>query len=102
MLMRRAVVAFRQRRALTGLALAGRRVAVSDAAFERSGSDLLLDELDRGADALCDRPGDFCLHSDWKVAADVLEEGPVRLCKVVRIRSQPLHRRLARREHFAP
>src|SRR4051794_17284456 len=50
MLVRRAVVAFRQRRALAGLALARRRAAAGDAAVERAGLDLLLDEGDGGAD----------------------------------------------------
>src|SRR6188472_1180704 len=54
MLVRRAVVAFRQRRALARLALAGRGPATGDTAVERSGLDLLLDESDRGLDALGD------------------------------------------------
>ena len=52
MLVRRAVVAVRERRALARLALARRRVAARDAAVERAGLDLLLDEPDRGVDAL--------------------------------------------------
>src|SRR5205807_8166345 len=44
MLMRRAVVAIWQRRALAGFALAGRRAAASDATVERAGLDLLFDE----------------------------------------------------------
>ena len=46
-LVRRAVVALRQRRALARLALARRRLAAGDAAVERAGLDLLVDELDR-------------------------------------------------------
>src|SRR4051812_47591133 len=52
MLVRRAVVALGERRPLAGLALAGRRAAAGDAAVERAGLDLLLDEADCGADAL--------------------------------------------------
>ena len=68
---------------------------------ERAGLDLLLDEADRGIDALVDRPGDLRLHGDREVAPDVLEERPVRLGEVVRICGEPLHRPLARREHLA-
>ena len=52
MLVRGAVVAVGERRALTGLALPGRRVAVRDPSLERAASHLLLDEVDRGADAV--------------------------------------------------
>ena len=98
--MRRAVVPLRQRRPLARLALAGRGVAVGDAALERAGLDLLLDELDRGADTLIHRPGDLRLHRDREVAADVGKERPVRLREVVRIGSEPLHRPFAGREHL--
>src|SRR4051812_26654524 len=63
-LVRRAVVAFRQRRALAGLALACGRAASGDAAVERPGLDLLLDEADRGLDALRHGPGHLRLHGD--------------------------------------
>src|SRR5579872_6095132 len=46
-LMRRAVVAIGERRALARLALARRRAAACDAAVERARLDLLLDELRR-------------------------------------------------------
>src|SRR3954470_6729948 len=45
MLVRGAVIAFRQRRPLARLALPRRRVAVGHAALECAGLDLLLDEL---------------------------------------------------------
>src|ERR687894_3310194 len=45
-LVRRAVLAIRQRRALARLPLARRRVAARDPAVERARLDLLLDELD--------------------------------------------------------
>ena len=48
MLVRRAVVAFRQRRALARFALARRRVAAGDATLERTVLDLLFDEPDGG------------------------------------------------------
>src|SRR3954447_26607161 len=54
-LVRRAVVAFRQRRALAGLALPRGRAAPCDAAVERARFDLLLDEAHRGVDTLADR-----------------------------------------------
>src|SRR5215471_10072080 len=100
-LVRRAVVAIRERRALARLALAGRRVAVGDPALERPGLDLLLDELDRGADALVHGPRHLRLDGDREVAPDVLEEGAVGLREVVRIGRETLHRRLARGEHVA-
>src|SRR5512144_789935 len=94
-LVRRAVVAVRKRRALAGLALAGRRLAAGDTAVERSGLDLLLDERDRGSDALAHRPGDLRLCRDREVAADVLEQRPVGAREVLRICRQPRHRQLA-------
>src|SRR5579862_9419194 len=100
-LMRRAVVAFRQRRALARLALARRRVTARDAALERAVLDLLLDEADGGGDAVRDRPGDLRLHGDREIAADVLEERFVRLREVVGIGGEPLHRPFAGREHLA-
>src|SRR5919108_4333799 len=98
-LVRRAVVALGQRRPLAGLALAGRRVAARHAADEGARLDLLLDERNRGADALVDGPGDLCLRRDREVAADVLEERPFGLREVLRIAREPLHRLLARLEH---
>src|SRR5229473_2340465 len=100
--MRRAVVAVRQRRALTRLSLTRRRTATGDAAVERAGLDLLLDEPDCSIDTLRDRPRDLLLHGDRKVAADVLEERPIRLREVVRIRGEPLHRSFTCCKHFAP
>src|SRR5918995_5820393 len=102
MLVRRAVVALGQRRALARLALASRRVTARDAAVERTGLDLLLDEGHRGGDALIDGPGDLCLRRDREVAPDVLEERPLRLGEVVRVAGEPLHRLLARLEHGTP
>ena len=55
-LVRRAVVALGQRRPLAGLALARRRAAAGDAAVERAGLELLLDEADRRADAFAAPP----------------------------------------------
>src|SRR5581483_6945474 len=100
-LVRRAVVAVRKRRALARLPFARRRVTACDAALERAGFDLLLDELDRRAHTFGHRPRDLRLHGDWEVAANVLEEGTIRLREVVRIGGEPLHRPLARREHLA-
>src|SRR6266550_1632102 len=93
-LVRRAVVAFRQRCALAGLALARRRVAVRDASFEGARLDLLLDELHRRADSLVYRPGNLGLRRDREVPANLLEERPVGLREVVRIGGEPLHRPL--------
>src|SRR4051812_11220864 len=101
MLVRRAVVAFRQRRALAGLALAGRRTAPGDAAVEGSGLDLLLDEADCGLDALRHGPGDLRLHGDREVAPNVLEKRAIGLGEVVRVGGQALHRPLTRGEHVA-
>src|ERR687892_2044893 len=75
-LVRGAVLALGQRRALARLALARRRAAACDAAVERAGLDLRLDELDGGADPFRHRPGDLRLVGDGEVAADVLEEWP--------------------------
>src|SRR5260221_5197239 len=100
MVMRRAVVAVRQRRALTGLALARRCAAAGDPAVERTGLDLLLDEAHRGIDSLVHRPGDLRLHRDREVAPDVLEERLVGLGEIVRICSEALHRPLGRSEHL--
>src|SRR6266550_2724968 len=55
-LVRRAVVALRQRRALARLALARRRAAACNAAVERAGFDLVLDELRGRAHALLHGP----------------------------------------------
>src|SRR5437660_11313173 len=74
-LVRRAVVATRERRALAGLSLPRRRVAMRDSAVEEAGLDLLLDERGRGADALTHRPGNLRLSGDREVAADVGEQG---------------------------
>src|SRR6476619_6949919 len=100
-LMRGAVVAVRQRCPLAGLALAGRRTATGDTAVERSSLDLLFDEADGGLDTLGHGPGDLRLHGDREVAADVLEEGAIRLREVVRIGGQALHRPLTGREDVA-
>src|SRR5436305_13426039 len=95
-LMRRAVVALRQRGTLAGLPLARRRLAASDAAVECTGLDLLVDELHRGVDALLGRPADLRLVRDREVPADVLEESALGAREVVRIVGEPLHRLLAR------
>src|SRR6266545_734066 len=100
MLMRRAVVAFRERRALAGLAFARGRAAACDAAVEGAGLDLLLDESDRRRDAFLHRPCDLSLNRDREVTADVLEEGSVRLGEVEGIRGEPLHRLLTVGEHL--
>jgi len=76
--------------------------AAGDAAVERSGLDLVLDEADRGVDTLVDRPGDLRLHRDREVAANVLEERTIRPRKIQRILRQPLHRLLARFEDRTP
>src|SRR5207247_2418569 len=68
-LVRRTVVALRQRGALARLALARRRPAAGHTAVERTGLDLALDERDRGRDALAHRPGDLRLACDREVAA---------------------------------
>src|SRR5205814_7542029 len=99
MLVRRAVVAFRERRALARLPFPRRRTAARDTAVERTGLDLLLDERDRGGDAFLNRPGDFRLRRDREVATDVLEQRAVGLREVERIACEPLHRLLALLEH---
>src|SRR5262245_37339984 len=98
-LVRRAVVAVRQRRALARLALARRRAAACNAAVERARFDLLVDERRRGVHALRDRPRDLRLARDREVAADVLEERAVGLREIERILGKAFHRLLARREH---
>src|SRR4051794_6981103 len=100
MLVRGAVVALGQRRALAWLGLAGRRVAARGSAFEGAVLDLLFDELHRRADAVADRPRDLRLHGDREVAPDVLEEGLVRLREVVRSGGEALHRAFAGSEHL--
>src|SRR5918911_4491438 len=95
MLMRRAVLAVRQRRPLARLALARGRAAARDAAVERAGLDLRLDERDGRRDALRHRPRDLRLRRDREVAADVLEERPLGLREVERVGRETLHRLLA-------
>src|SRR6476661_3298572 len=101
MLMRGAVVTIRQRRSLTGLALARGGATAGNTSVESACLDLLLDEPNRGIDTLADGPGDLCLHRDREEPPDVLEQGAIGLREVVRIRSEPLHRPLTRREHLA-
>src|SRR5262245_41780499 len=101
MLVRGAVLAFRERRALARLALARGRAAARDASVKGSGLDLRLDELDRGPDALAHGPGDLRLLRDGEVAADVLEEGPVGIREVARILGEPLDAVLACSENVA-
>src|SRR5947207_11085728 len=101
MLVRRAVLAFRQRGPLARLALSRRRPATGDAAVECPGLDLRLDERTCRRDALADRPRDLGLRGDREVAADVLEERPIGLREVERVGGEPLHRLLARVEHLA-
>ena len=100
-LVRRAVVATRERRALARLALPRRRVAARDAAVEEAGFDLLLDERRRGADALAYRPGDLGLRRDREVAPDVGEQRAIRAGEVVGILGEPCHRALALDQHRA-
>src|SRR5207247_2568827 len=100
-LVRRAVVAVRERRALARLAFARRGTAAHDSSVERSGLDLLLDEGDRRGDALVHCPRDLRLAGDGEVAADVLEEGAGRVREIERILCQSLHRLLARVEDGA-
>src|SRR5712671_3016353 len=101
MLVRRAVVTLRQRRALARLALARRCATACNAAVERARFDLILDELRRGADALRHGPRDLGLARDREVAADVLEERAVRLREVERVFREAFHRLLAGGEHCA-
>src|SRR5437588_13124017 len=70
-LVRWAVVALGKGRALARLSLAGRRAAARDAAVERAGLDLLLDEGGRGGHSLVDGPRDLRLAGDREVAGDV-------------------------------
>src|SRR5690242_19846797 len=98
-LMRRAVVALRKRGALARLALPGRRAAACNATVERPGLDLLLDERDRGGDALLHRPRHLRLRGDREVAPDVLEQRSVRLREVERVACESFHRLLALLEH---
>src|SRR4051794_33920865 len=91
-LMRGAVVALGKRRALARLSLPRRRTAAGDAAVEGGCLDLLLDEALRRMHALGDRPGHVRLAGDREVAADVLEERPVRLREIERIGGEALHR----------
>src|SRR5207253_7405809 len=100
-LVRRAVVAVGQRRALARLALARGGAAAGDAAVEGAGLDLALDERDRRGDALAHRPRDLRLAGDREVAADVLEERAVGLGEVERVLGEPLHRLLAGLQHLA-
>src|SRR4249919_3102633 len=102
MLVRRAVVAVGQRRALARLALACRHATAGDAAVKRARLDLALDERNRRRDALAYGPGDLRLARDGEIAAEILEQGPVGLREVERILGQPLHRLLACLEHLAP
>jgi hypothetical protein len=95
MLVRRAVVALRERSALAGLPLACRCPATGDTAVEGTGLQLLLDEADSCADAFLHCPGHLGLRGDREEAANVLEQGAIGLCEVVRVRGQPLHRLLA-------
>src|SRR5262245_43018264 len=101
-LVRGAVVALGKRRALARLALPRRRVAAGDPALERAVLDLLLDELDRSSDAVCDRPGHLRLHGDREIAPDVLEQRLVGLREVVRVGGESLHRAFTGGEHLAP
>src|SRR3954451_6320853 len=94
-LVRGAVLALGERRALAGLALAGRRAAAGDPAVERTRLDLRLDELDRGTDPLGHGPGDLRLLRDGEVTADVLEECLVGAGEVARILGEPLDAVLA-------
>src|SRR4051794_11678135 len=102
MLVRRAVVALGKRRTLARLPLARGRLAAGDAAVEGACLDLLVDELHRCSHALLDRPADLRLVRDREVAADVLEQGPLRPREVVRVVGKALHRLLARKQDLAP
>src|SRR4029079_11090922 len=79
-LVRGAILALGERRALARLTLASRRAAAGNAAVERAGLDLRLDEVDRSSDPLGHGPGDLRLLRDGEIAADVLEERLVRAC----------------------
>jgi hypothetical protein len=102
MLVRRAVVALGERRALARLPFARRRTAAGDPAVERTGLDLLLDEGHRGGDALLHRPRDLGLRRDREIPPDVLEQGSVRLREIERVTREALHRLLALLQHRAP
>src|SRR5262245_37522329 len=66
-LVRGAVVALGERRALARLALARGRPAAGDPAVEQPRLDLLLDEVDRGLHAFLHGPGDLRLRGDGEV-----------------------------------
>jgi len=99
MLVRRAIVALWERRALARLPFACRGAAARDASVEHARLDLLLDERDRGCHAFLHCPRHLGLRGDREVAANVLEEGPVRLGEIERILREPLHRLLALLQH---
>src|SRR3954451_18936662 len=101
-LVRGAVVALGKRRPLTRLSLPRGRGAAGAAPAERAGLDLLLDEALCRLHALGDRPGNVRLAGDREVAADVLEERPVRLREIKRVGGEPLHGVLAGLENCAP
>src|SRR5262249_61401111 len=92
----------RERRALARLPLARRRSAAGDPAVERARLVLGLYERDRGTDALLNRPGDLGLLRDREVAANVPEQGLVRIRGVVRIAREALHRLLTCLQDGAP
>ena len=82
MLMRRAVIALRKRRALARLAFSRRRSAARDAAVESSCFDLLLDEGRRSGHAFLHGPGTFDSDIDLRskttgvlVQNNILERG---------------------------
>jgi len=95
---RGAILALGERRALARLTLASRRAAAGNAAVERAGLDLRLDEVDRGSDPLGHGPGDLRLLRDGEIAADVLEERLVRALEVAGILGEPLDALLTRGE----
>ena len=99
-LVRRAVVALRERRALARLALARRRPAAGDPPSSRPDS-ICSSMKSTAAFTPFHCPRDLRLRGDREVAADVLEQRPVGLREVERIARQPLHRLLARLEHGA-
>src|SRR5262245_178311 len=75
-------------------------MTAGDAAFERAGLDLLLDELDRRCDAVAHGPLHLSLDGDREVAPNVLEQRLVRVREVVWVRREPLHGVLAGAEHL--
>src|SRR4051794_27993676 len=99
-LVARAVLLARQRRALAGLALARRGAARGERALAVA-LDLVLDELVRDRERLVDRVVDARLLGDREVAADLLEEAPRRLREVAGILREALDRLLARAQHAA-